>query len=68
MPKDPNLQIRIDFGWMVVDPADPHRRLLITYNAEEDSVRVFRRCEEVDIANSIPRSREGDATEPTEDE
>ncbi|KKL59120.1 hypothetical protein LCGC14_2218550 [marine sediment metagenome] len=56
MPKDPNLQIRIDSGWMVADPADPHRWLLITYTVSEDCVRVFRRCEELDKA----------ATEPTE--
>lgn len=39
------MEIKIDSGYIVEDPADLRRVMLIVYNAEEDSVRVFRRIE-----------------------
>ena len=35
----------IDSGYIVPDPSDPHRFMLIAYIAKTDSVIIFRRAE-----------------------
>lgn len=50
------IQIQIDHGYIVEDPADPHRYMIITYTAATDAVRTFRRCTMTDNPN--PESKE----------
>ena len=39
------MKMYIDSGYIVCDPADYHRYMLIAYNAEADKVFIFRRAE-----------------------
>ncbi len=43
------MKLQIDSGYLVPDPADPHRWMLIAYVEDHDMVYVFRRCEESSV-------------------
>ena len=49
------MKYQINSGYVVPDPADPHRFMLIGYNAASDSVIILRRAEmtESELPNPI---------------
>ncbi len=61
------MKIQIDSGYLVEDPADSHRYMLIAYNAAADRVYVFRRGEisdgPLDDPENQPEAAEEQAAE-----